>query len=646
LNLTTSGLEVTQSQLIGYSSYAGIGTNGLAVAGNVGIGTSSPASKLQVAGQVRISGVSAGSSALVIPAGDIVGDVSSGAFAIGNYGDASSEMRISTRGFTTFRTGATDGTNGPERMRLDSSGNLGLGVTPSAWNANNASVIQLQNNANIFTRSTGAFVTSNFVYDSSDTGVFQANGYGIMYQQNKTAGTHVWLNTANNTSGAGAIASLISAMTLDASGNLLVGKTSAGATGGLELVANVAGLGFGRLYLNTGYGSPANSVVFAYNGTGVGLIQQGTASTSYYTNGNATSGYTAPDGNTLALLTNATERARISSDGTFRVKGAGTAGSTDAVQFSGSAPASVLTLDAGGRLYLGAISSALANQNILTGGQGGGVQLIRNASTNVTSGQSLGTFAWKGSDSANSNTSAEAMIEAVAAENFTGFTAATNLLFYTKPTGTGPGSAPTERGQFSSDGTFRVKGAGIAGSTDAFQVSGSAPADAARITSGGDLLVGTTSNGFVNGWSASLRANSVGDVLINHPNTSGSGQAYAQFGYNGASIGSITQDGTTGVLYNLTSDRRLKDNIVPAPSASDDIDAIQIVSHDWKSAPDEHVKYGVIAQDLHAIAPQAVLQGDDGDEIEKTWGVDYSKLVPMLIKEIQSLRARLAAAGI
>jgi hypothetical protein len=157
------------------------------------------------------------------------------------------------------------------------------------------------------------------------------------------------------------------------------------------------------------------------------------------------------------------------------------------------------------------------------------------------------------------------------------------------------------------------------------------------------LLVGTTGNGFVNGWSASLRANGLGDVLINHPNTSGSGQAYAQFGYNAGGIGSITQDGTTAVLYNTTSDRRLKENIVPAPSASDVIDAIQIVSHDWKSAPDEHVTYGVIAQDLHAVAPQAVLQGDDGDEIEKAWGVDYSKLVPMLIKEVQSLRARVAA---
>jgi hypothetical protein len=49
----------------------------------------------------------------------------------------------------------------------------------------------------------------------------------------------------------------------------------------------------------------------------------------------------------------------------------------------------------------------------------------------------------------------------------------------------------------SSDGTFRVKGAGTAGSTDAFQVSGSAPANAARIDSSGNLGVGETSMGTI-----------------------------------------------------------------------------------------------------------------------------------------------------
>jgi hypothetical protein len=78
--------------------------------------------------RLTIGGVSAGAAALLIPAGDILSDVSSGAFAVGNYGDSSSELRLSTRGFTAFRTGATDGTNGSEQMRLTSTG-LGIGTS-------------------------------------------------------------------------------------------------------------------------------------------------------------------------------------------------------------------------------------------------------------------------------------------------------------------------------------------------------------------------------------------------------------------------------------------------------------------------------------------------------------------------------------
>jgi hypothetical protein len=106
-----------------------------------------------------------------------------------------------------------------------------------------------------------------------------------------------------------------------------------------------------------------------------------------------------------------------------------------------------LAISAAGYTYVGYQGSALANLNILTGGQGGGVQLIRNTSgTSPTNGQSLGTLAWKGQDSANSNAAAEAMIEAVAAENQSGSTAATNMLFYVKNTGVGPGSSPSIAG--------------------------------------------------------------------------------------------------------------------------------------------------------------------------------------------------------
>ena len=68
------------------------------------------------------------------------------------------------------------------------------------------------------------------------------------------------------------------------------------------------------------------------------------------------------------------------------------------------------------------------------------------------------------------------------------------------------------------------------------------------------------------------------------------------------------------------------------------IDAIQVRKFDWK-ADGSHQDYGMIAQELQAVAPEAVSGDADSEEM---MGVDYSKLVPMLIKEIQSLRNRVA----
>ena len=102
-------------------------------------------------------------------------------------------------------------------------------------------------------------------------------------------------------------------------------------------------------------------------------------------------------------------------------------------------------------------------------------------------------------------------------------------------------------------------------------------------------------------------------------------------------VGSITTT-ASATAYNTSSDQRLKENIVDAPSASDDIDAIQVRSFDWK-ADGSHQKYGMVAQELQSVAPESVSEGETEDDM---LGVDYSKLVPMLVKEIQSLRARVA----
>jgi len=111
------------------------------------------------------------------------------------------------------------------------------------------------------------------------------------------------------------------------------------------------------------------------------------------------------------------------------------------------------------------------------------------------------------------------------------------------------------------------------------------------------------------------------------------------FNSTGGGIGSITRVGTTNAVnYNTTSDRRAKENIADADDAGAIIDAIQVRKFDWIEG-NQHQPYGMIAQELVEHAPEVVHQPADEEDM---MGVDYSKLVPMLIKEIQSLRARVA----
>ena len=176
-----------------------------------------------------------------------------------------------------------------------------------------------------------------------------------------------------------------------------------------------------------------------------------------------------------------------------------------------------------------------------------------------------------------------------------------------------------------------------------------------RFTAGGVFIVGTApalygellnvTHGGVGQNCATFYFNTTddrGNLILRHARASGATQAamIAFLDSAGTERGSIKTDGSA-TAYNTSSDRRLKENIEQSDDAGEIIDSIQIVKHDWKDGG--HVRYGMIAQDLYQVAAEAVSAGDDGEDIEKTWGVDYSKLVPMLVKELQSVRARLAA---
>jgi len=171
--------------------------------------------------------------------------------------------------------------------------------------------------------------------------------------------------------------------------------------------------------------------------------------------------------------------------------------------------------------------------------------------------------------------------------------------------------------------------------------------EAMRIDSSGNVLVGTTSDIDFNentnegialrGSVPQLniaRTSSFANMNLNKVGTSGE---MIRFNANGSDVGSIDTTSTT-TSYNTSSDERLKENITDADDASALIDGIQVRQFDWK-ADGEHQRYGMIAQELDTVAPEAVTKGETEDDM---WAVDYSKLVPMLVKEIQDLRKRVA----
>jgi hypothetical protein len=155
--------------------------------------------------------------------------------------------------------------------------------------------------------------------------------------------------------------------------------------------------------------------------------------------------------------------------------------------------------------------------------------------------------------------------------------------------------------------------------------------EAARIDSSQNLLVGGTTLG----QDDSLGVAQNGKLTI--AKASSSSAVMASFKNGGTSVGTIVTS-TTATAYNTSSDQRLKENIADADDAGSKVDAIQVRKFDW-IADGSHQDYGMIAQELQAVAPEAVSGDADSDEM---MGVDYSKLVPMLVKEIQSLRARVA----
>ena len=156
-----------------------------------------------------------------------------------------------------------------------------------------------------------------------------------------------------------------------------------------------------------------------------------------------------------------------------------------------------------------------------------------------------------------------------------------------------------------------------------------------RITSGGDVLIGTqgTPNGTSVYGSGFIDSSNERSQLRMASNTTG-GLDLVQFYNPNGLIGRIFTNGSA-TSYITSSDYRLKEDLKDF-AGLDMVSKIPVYDYKWKA--DESRSYGVMAHELQEVLPDAVSGEKDA---EKMQGVDYSKIVPLLIKSIQELKAEI-----
>jgi hypothetical protein len=163
--------------------------------------------------------------------------------------------------------------NGSERMRLDSSGNVGIGATPNAWGGA-YKALQIGGGASgnfLNFQAPSQLISCNAYYNGSNY-VYQSSNYaGISDFNGSSAGGFSWRLAASGT--AGNTPSFTQAMTLNSSGQVLVGTTTAAINSEIFAIQNGGGgsvvMRIQRSGQNAAYLSTDNSNIFGVYDSGI-----------------------------------------------------------------------------------------------------------------------------------------------------------------------------------------------------------------------------------------------------------------------------------------------------------------------------------------------------------------------------------------
>jgi len=153
-----------------------------------------------------------------------------------------------------------------------------------------------------------------------------------------------------------------------------------------------------------------------------------------------------------------------------------------------------------------------------------------------------------------------------------------------------------------------------------------------RINGNGKLLLGTTSVLHSNTSTLGILFNGTTDnAIVAQTTRTATGSNFALFtNSSGAVSGTINHNGSTSVIYNTSSDYRLKENIQPLENGLERLSNLKPVKFDWKE--DGTSSEGFIAHEAQEVFPDAVSGKKDGKEMQ---GMDYGRITPLLVKAIQ-----------